>query len=93
MTLRWAPVILIALLLVVQADLWFGKGNIAYVVSLRSQLAQQHQTNQAARERNARVLAEVSDLKEGLEMVEEKARSELGMLRPDEILVQVAQRR
>ena len=42
--------------------------------------------------RNARLSAEVSDLKEGLEMVEEKARAELGMLRPNEILVQVTKK-
>ena len=46
-----------------------------------------------ARERNARVTAEVTDLKEGLEMVEDKARSELGMIKPDEVLVQVSKRR
>mgnify|MGYP000863209678 CR=1 FL=1 len=46
-------------------------------------------TNEAARARNARTAAEASDLKEGLEMVEEKARSELGMVKPDEILVQI----
>ena len=46
----------------------------------------------AARVRNARLLAEVNDLKEGLEMVEEKARAELGMIRPNEILVQVTRR-
>jgi cell division protein FtsB len=45
-----------------------------------------------ARARNARLAAEVSDLKEGLEMVEEKARAELGMVRPDEILVQVTKK-
>jgi cell division protein FtsB len=63
------------------------------VWSLQGQLAAQQATNAAARERNARVEAEVSDLKEGLEMVEDKARSELGMLRPDEILVQVTKPR
>jgi len=77
----------------VHADLWFGKGNMPYVMSLRKQLDAQRATNEAARERNARVAAEVSDLKEGLEMVEEKARSELGMVKPDEILVQVSTRR
>jgi len=87
--MKWAPLILAALLVVVQGDLWFGKGNLPYVWGLQKQLAQQQQANAAARERNARVVAEVSDLKEGLEMVEEKARSELGMVRPDEILVQV----
>ena len=88
--MRWPTLILAALLLLVQGDLWFGKGNMPYVMGLRKQLDQQHAANAQARERNARMAAEVADLKEGLEMVEEKARAELGMLRPDEILVQVA---
>jgi cell division protein FtsB len=53
----------------------------------------QQQANDAARARNQRLAAEVNDLKEGLEMVEEKARSELGMVKPDEILVQLNLRR
>ena len=91
--MRWTTVIIAALLAMVHVDLWFGKGNMPYVMSLRKQLLQQQAVNDAARERNASVAAEVSDLKEGLEMVEEKARSELGMVRPDEILVQVSARR
>ncbi len=91
--MRWATLVLAALLAVVQADLWFGKGNIPYVMGLRRQLEQQRAENTKARERNARTAAEVSDLKEGLEMVEEKARAELGMVRPDEILVQVTARK
>ena len=90
---RWTTVALAAGLLVVQADLWFGKGNMPYVMSLRKQVDVQRIANTTARERNARVAAEVSDLKEGLEMVEEKARAELGMVRPDEILVQVTARK
>jgi cell division protein FtsB len=87
--MRWTPVVLGALLLVVQADLWFGKGNLPYVMSLHEQLDEQRAANDAARERNARVAAEVGDLRDGLEMVEEKARAELGMVRPDEIFVQL----
>jgi cell division protein FtsB len=60
---------------------------------LDKQLADQRDLNEAARTRNAQMSAEVSDLKEGLEMVEEKARAELGMVRPNEILVQVAPKR
>jgi cell division protein FtsB len=91
--MRWATLIMAALLVVVQGDLWFGKGNWPYVMTLRKQLDEQRATNAGLRERNARVAAEVSDLKEGLEMVEEKARSELGMVRPDEILIQVTARK
>jgi cell division protein FtsB len=87
--LRWITVVLAALLLVVQADLWFGRLSLPAVMSQRAQLDAQRSTNEAARARNARLAAEVSDLREGLEMVEEKARSELGMVKPDEIFVQV----
>lgn len=91
--MKWTPAVLAALLVVVQGDLWFGKGNLPYVWGLQKQLAQQQATNATARERNARLQAEVSDLKEGLEMVEEKARAELGMVRENEILVQVTARK
>ena len=86
--MRWPTLVLAALLVAVQADLWFGKGNLVYVQSLNRQLQAQLAANVQARERNARLAAEVADLKEGLEMVEEKARAELGMIKPDEILVQ-----
>jgi cell division protein FtsB len=91
--MRWVTLALAALLLLVQADLWLGRGSLPQVWKLQRDLAAQQQTNERARERNARVTAEVTDLKEGLEMVEDKARSELGMLRPDEVLVQVSKRR
>ncbi len=91
--MRWATVAIAALLLLVQADLWFGKGNLPYVMTLRKQLVAQRAANEQARQRNARVAAEVVDLREGLEMVEEKARAELGMVKPNEILVQISQRK
>jgi len=90
--MRWTPLALALAVLAVQGELWLGKGNMPQVVSLRMQLAEQQRTNDAARARNARTAAEASDLKEGLEMVEEKARAELGMVKPDEILVQYAPR-
>jgi cell division protein FtsB len=90
--MRWITVLLAALLVAVQADLWFGRSSVPHVMGLRAQLEEQQATNEAARARNERLSAEVNDLREGLEMVEEKARSELGMVRPDEILVQVAKR-
>ena len=80
---------LLALIALVQAELWFGRGGVPYVMALRAKLREQQLVNEAARTRNAQLLAEVSDLKEGLEMVEEKARFELGMVRADEIFVQV----
>jgi cell division protein FtsB len=91
--MRWSTVALLALLALVQAQLWFGSGGKPHAMNLELQLSRQQASNDAARARNVRLQAEVRDLLEGLEMVEEKARSELGMIKPDEILVQVAPRR
>ena len=88
--MRFITLALLALLALVQAELWFGKGGVPRVVDLSGKLREQKAHNDAARERNAQMLAEVRDLKEGLEMVEEKARFELGMIKPDEIFVQVS---
>ena len=88
--MRLVTVALLTLLALVSASLWFGKGNMPYVMSLRKQVDAQRVANVQARERNAQMDAEVRDLKEGLEMVEEKARFELGMIKPDEIFVQVS---
>ncbi len=80
---------LLALLLILQAQLWFGRGSVPAVWRLTDQLNAQNQQNQQALLANNRLAAEVSDLKEGLEMVEEKARMELGMVKPNEIYVQI----
>ena len=82
-------VILVAFALSIQVQIWFGKGGLSRVVQLESQLSVQKAANQAARARNDRIEAELIDLREGLEMVEEKARFELDMVKPDEIYVQV----
>lgn len=84
---------LLVLIALVQAELWFGKGGMSHVVQLQSQLKTQERANAEARQRNQRLAAEIADLKEGLEMVEEKARNELGMVKPDEILVQFGPRK
>ena len=93
MTIRWSTAALLALLALVQAQLWFGNGGKPHAMNLELQLKRQQAANDAARARNARLQAEVRDLREGLEMVEEKARSELGMVKPDEILVQITARK
>lgn len=91
--MRLVTLVLAALLALVQAELWFGKHGIGRVMGLEQRVAEQQAKNRAASERNERLSAEVRDLKEGLEMVEEKARFELGMIKPDEIYVHVAPRR
>jgi cell division protein FtsB len=86
---KFLGLILAAFLVAIQAQLWLGKGGVARVAELKSELAQQVAANDQARARNAQLDAELRDLREGLEMVEEKARFELGMIKPDEIYVQV----
>lgn len=93
MAVRWVTLGLGAALLMVQADLWIGRGSLPHRWSLERELAEVNRANAAASTRNQRLAAEVADLKEGLEMVEERARSELGMLRPNEVLVQVGKPR
>jgi len=88
--MRLVTLALVALLVLVHAELWFGKGGVPRMLELRSKLTAQQAVNDTARQRNQQLTAEVNDLKEGLEMVEEKARSELGMIKPDEILVQLS---
>jgi cell division protein FtsB len=83
------PAALIVLLVILQGQLWFGRGSVPAVARLTEQLKDQNQQNQQAQLANDRLAAEVRDLKEGLEMVEEKARMELGMVKPNEIFVQV----
>ena len=87
---RLVPAILIALLLVVHAQLWFGRGSVASVAALQQKLDAQKAANARAQQANEQLASEVHDLKEGLEMVEEKARMELGMVKPNEIFVNVS---
>jgi len=91
--LPWTTLALLALLLFVQAQLWIGDSGKPYTMKLQLELDQQLAANEQARARNDQLVAEVRDLREGLEMVEERARWELGMVKPDEILVTVAPRR
>jgi cell division protein FtsB len=81
--------ILAALVLLLQYPLWLGKGGWLRVWELERQLAGQKAGSQALTARNLALAAEVHDLKEGLDAVEERARSELGMIRQDEVFFQV----
>lgn len=92
MTARHVTALLLLLLVVIHAQLWFGRGSVLQVRSMQGKLTEQKAANQEAQTRNRQVEAEVRDLKEGLEMVEEKARKELGMVKPDEILIQVVRK-
>lgn len=88
--MRYITVGLVVLLGLVHAEIWFGKGGVPRMMELQGRVATLKSSNTADRQRNAQLDAEVRDLKEGLEMVEEKARFELGMIKPDEIYVQLS---
>ncbi len=86
---RILPLALIALLVILHGQLWYGRGSIPNVAALTAQLANKQAQNEREGQANERLAAEVKDLQEGMDMVEEKARLELGMVRPNEILVQI----
>ena len=82
--------VLISLLMLFQAQLWIGRGSLISVNHMRSKLDENLKQNIQAKIHNDQLSAEVHDLKEGLEMVEERARTELGMVKPNEFFVQLA---
>jgi cell division protein FtsB len=81
--------VLAGLILALQYPLWMGKGGWLRVRSLDQQLVAQQAVNAGLRARNDALDAEVRDLKEGTEAIEERARSELGMIRKDEVFYQI----
>ena len=86
---RFWPALLIALLLILQGQIWLGKGSVPTVIELENKIKAQNELNAKARRINDQLNSEVSDLKEGLNTVEERARHELGMVKANEIFVQI----
>jgi cell division protein FtsB len=87
--MRAATLILVVLLLLLQYPLWLGKGSWLKVWDLNRQVEAQQQINQQTKARNALLDAEVRDLKQGTAAIEERARSELGMIKRDEVFYQI----
>jgi cell division protein FtsB len=83
--LKVLTLILIALIALLQYPLWLGKGSWLKVWEIDQQVMRQHEINQKVQMRNAALDAEVRDLKQGHEAIEERARSELGMIKQNEI--------
>jgi len=86
---RLLPTILIALLLILQGQIWLGKGSVPTVIELEHKIQEQNELNAKAKRINDQLNSEVSDLKEGLNTVEERARNEFGMVKANEIFVQI----
>lgn len=90
--MRWFSLSLLALVVVLQYPLWLGKGGWLRVWDADRQLQQQKESNKKLEVRNAGLDAEVRDLKQGYDAIEERARFELGMIKQDEVFVQIPER-
>ena len=89
--MRWLLAILLLILLAMQIRLWSGEGGRPEVRRLQAAVTEQIEENQRLRERNDQLTAEIEDLRHGLATTEERARSELGMIKEDEIFYQVVE--
>jgi cell division protein FtsB len=89
--MRFLALALVLLIALIQNPLWFGKGGWLRVHELNAQIDAQHDTNMKLAARNAMLDAEVLDLKQGYDAIEERARSELGMIKQDEEFFQLLQ--
>ncbi|VAW67105.1 Cell division protein DivIC (FtsB), stabilizes FtsL against RasP cleavage [hydrothermal vent metagenome] len=89
--MKWLLSLLIVLLLLLQYKLWVGDGAVPEVVYLQKEVEKQQQYKKKLEERNASLAAEVKDLKQGYDAIEERARSEMGMIGKDETFYQLIQ--
>ncbi|MCF7981512.1 MAG: cell division protein FtsB [Pseudomonadales bacterium] len=90
--MKWFWIILTFLFIGLQYRLWVGEGSLAEYWGLKSKIAVQQQQNQQLRERNEQLKAEVVDLKQGMEAIEERTRSELGMIKEGETFFQLVEK-
>ena len=90
---RLISLILLALLLLLQYPLWFGKGGMLRVSDLQRQLDEQKQINEGLRLRNQQLEGDVRSLTEGVEAIEERARNDFGMIKKDEVFIQLIEPR
>ena len=87
--MRYTVIFLLILLLLLQYKLWLGDGSIPGIWDLKDSLAMQRDENERLRERNLALEADVKDLREGQEAIEERARMELGMVKEGETFFQI----
>ena len=87
--MRLLIAVLFLLLLLLQYRLWVGEGSLAEVSNLKREITTQRAELDRLKERNQALQAEVADLRKGLDAIEERARSELGMIKQGEIFYQV----
>ncbi|TNE76816.1 MAG: cell division protein FtsB [Gammaproteobacteria bacterium] len=89
--MRWLLIALSLLLLFFQYQLWLGEGGLANKLTLEREVTEQQVENEALRQRNQILVSEVVDLKEGVESIEERARTDLGMIKEGETFYMVVE--
>jgi len=87
--MKYLATVLVTLILIMQYPLWFGKGGWLNVQQLGIKVADARQNNLEQQNRNKILYAEISDLKQGTDAIEERARSELGMIKHNEMFFQI----
>ena len=90
--MRWLILGLLLLLVLLQYRLWVGEGSIKELHALRAQIEEHREELQRLEARNLALAAEVEDLRTGLEAIEDRARSELGMIQRGEVFLQVIEK-
>lgn len=90
--MKYLSYVLLGLLVAIQWPLWFGKGGWLKVWDMNRQVNVAKAANQQLVLRNAGLDAEVRDLKQGLDAVEERARTDLGMIKPNEVFIQIVEK-
>lgn len=87
--MRFFSVALLGLLLLLQSALWLGKNGISDYLQVQDEIAIQSSVNSELRKRNDEMFAEIDDLRQGLDAIEERARNELGMVKKGETFYRV----
>lgn len=87
--MKWLAVVLLLVLVGLQYRLWIGDGSLANIARLNDKIEKQQQENERLKERNRILAAEVQALKNGLDAIEERARTDMGMVKKGETFFMV----
>lgn len=87
--MKWVPLVLVMLLFMLQYRLWFGKNSIPDYVAINQQVVEQQKYIASLEQRNNLLVADVNDLKIGIEAMEERARNELGLIKQGETFFRI----
>ncbi len=87
--MKWVTLILVTLFFLLQYRLWFGKNSIPDYVAINQQVVEQQEYIASLKQRNSLLIADVNDLKIGVEAMEERARNELGLIKQGETFFRI----